>query len=163
MKALKSWYETHKYHIMLPDGSAAMVTSQGCLATGEEANPIDWFRYYDDVLKKSFSFDPITQASSVLDQTMENGTCELRENLVKELKAYIDESYKKDKALFQVTQGDDESHQVIEISCQNYKLDAFWSGEWLTTFVVKNGVMSGDLKIRCHYFEMGNMQFNLDK
>ena len=94
---------------------------------------------------------------------MENGTCELRENLVKELKAYIDESYKKDKALFQVTQGDDESHQVIEISCQNYKLDAFWSGEWLTTFVVKNGVMSGDLKIRCHYFEMGNMQFNLDK
>lgn len=110
MKALKSWYETHKYHIMLPDGSAAMVTSQGCLATGEEANPIDWFRYYDDVLKKSFSFDPITQASSVLDQTMENGTCELRENLVKELKGYIDESYKKDKALFQVTQGDDESH-----------------------------------------------------
>lgn len=23
--------------------------------------------------------------------------------------------------------------------------------------------MSGDLKIKCHYFEMGNMQFNLDK
>lgn len=23
--------------------------------------------------------------------------------------------------------------------------------------------MRGDLKIRCHYFEMGNMQFNLDK
>ena len=52
---------------MLPDGSAAMVTSQGCIATGEESNPIDWFHYYDDVLKKSFSFDPITQASSVLE------------------------------------------------------------------------------------------------
>ena len=52
---------------------------------------------------------------------------------------------------------------MIEISCHNYKLDAFWSGEWLTTFTLQNGVLSGDLKIRCHYFEMGNMQFNLDK
>jgi hypothetical protein len=60
MKALKTWYETHKYHIMLSDGSAAMVTSQGCLATEEETNPMEWFQYYDDVLKKSFSFDPIT-------------------------------------------------------------------------------------------------------
>ena len=50
MKALKSWYETHKYHIVLPDGSRAMVTAQGCLSTGEEANPIEWFQYYDDVL-----------------------------------------------------------------------------------------------------------------
>ena len=24
-------------------------------------------------------------------------------------------------------------------------------------------MLSGDLKIRAHYFEMGNMQFNLDK
>jgi hypothetical protein len=51
---------------MLPDGKAAMVTKQGCLATGEESNPIDWFQYYDDVLKVSFTFDPITQAASVL-------------------------------------------------------------------------------------------------
>jgi pterin-4a-carbinolamine dehydratase len=28
---------------------------------------------------------------------------------------------------------------------------------------VWEGVLSGSLKIRCHYFEMGNMQFNLDK
>jgi hypothetical protein len=26
-----------------------------------------------------------------------------------------------------------------------------------------DGVLNGDLKIRCHYFEQGNMQFNLDK
>ena len=76
---------------------------------------------------------------------------------------YIDEKYKKGKALYAVTQGDDENHQIIEISCQNYKLESFWSGEWQSSFSVKDGVVSGDLKIRCHYFEMGNMQFNLDK
>ena len=110
MKALKSWYETHKYHIKLPDGTAAMVTPQGCLSTGEEANPIDWFRYYDDVLKKSFSFDPITQASSELDMPQQKDTCQFREDLVQAMQTYLGEHYRKDKALFQVTQGDDENH-----------------------------------------------------
>ena len=52
---------------------------------------------------------------------------------------------------------------MIELSCMNVKLDAFWTGEWQSTWTVNNGVLSGDLKIRAHYFEMGNMQFNLDK
>ena len=43
------------------------------------------------------------------------------------------------------------------------KLDSFWAGEWQGTWTVKDGVLSGDLKIRAHYFEMGNIQFNLDK
>ena len=76
---------------------------------------------------------------------------------------YIGEKYRKGKALFAVTQGEDEATQTIEISCVNYKLDAFWSGEWQTTFYLQGGVLSGELKVRCHYFEMGNMQFNLDK
>ena len=33
----------------------------------------------------------------------------------------------------------------------------------MSTWVIKNGKLSGDLKIKCHYFEMGNMQFNLEK
>ena len=28
---------------------------------------------------------------------------------------------------------------------------------------LKDGKLSGNLKIKSHYFEMGNMQFNLDK
>ena len=103
MKALKSWYETHKYHIMLPDGTAAMVTSQGCLASGDEPNPIDWFQYYDDVLKKSFSFDRITQAASVLDGDQTRASSNMREGLVQSMKSYIDKAYRKNKALYQVT------------------------------------------------------------
>ena len=59
--AIKTWYETHKYHITLPNGNVAMVTAQNCLATGSEENPLDAFVYYDDVQKVSFSFDPISQ------------------------------------------------------------------------------------------------------
>lgn len=52
---------------------------------------------------------------------------------------------------------------MIEISCHNNKLDSFWSGEWQSTWTLNGGKLSGELKIRCHYFEMGNIQFNLDK
>lgn len=90
-------------------------------------------------------------------------TSQFRADLLVETGKYIEEKYRKGKALFAVTQGDNDDHQIIEISCQNYKLESFWTGEWLSTFSVKDGVLSGDLKIRCHYFEMGNMQFNLDK
>jgi hypothetical protein len=27
VNAIKTWYETHKYHIMLPNGNVAMVTA----------------------------------------------------------------------------------------------------------------------------------------
>ena len=52
---------------------------------------------------------------------------------------------------------------MIELSCHNIKLDSFWAGEWQSTWTVSGGVLSGDLKIRTHYFEMGNSQVNLDK
>lgn len=164
MKALKTWYETHKYHIMLPDGRTALVTAQGCISTCEEPNPIDWFQYYDDLLQTCFAFDPITQASSILQMDPpEVATSQLRQDLIAECKSYIDEKYRKGKAVYAITQGESPDHQIIEISCHNQKLDSFWTGEWQSTFDVKNGVVSGELKIRCHYFEMGNMQFNLDK
>ena len=33
----------------------------------------------------------------------------------------------------------------------------------MSTWTLNGGQLSGDLKIRCHYFEMGNLQVNLDK
>jgi hypothetical protein len=57
--------------------------------------------------------------------------------------------------------GDD--NQVIEISCHNIKLESMWAGEWQSTWTIQGGKLSGDLKIKSHYFEMGNMQFSLEK
>ena len=88
----------------------------------------------------------------------------MRTDLVAELDAYCAKAFRKGKVLYNLSQqGEDAGHQVIEISCHNNKLDSFWSGEWQSTWTLNAGKLSGDLKIRCHYFEMGNIQFNLDK
>jgi hypothetical protein len=51
----------------------------------------------------------------------------------------------------------------MEISCLNIKLESMWAGEWQSTWTLQQGKLSGDLKIRSHYFEVGNMMFSLDK
>lgn len=87
----------------------------------------------------------------------------MRDSLITSLEAYTAKAYRKGKLLYSVQQQEDEGHQLIELSCHNVKLDSFWSGEWQSTWTLKDGVLSGNLKIRCHYFEQGNMAFNLDK
>ena len=73
-------------------------------------------------------------------------------------------SFGQDLCCYSVTQDPEDASSVsIDISAQNSKLDNFWSGEWLSSWQVSGGVLSGSLKIRCHYFEMGNLAFNLDK
>ena len=73
-------------------------------------------------------------------------------------------AYGKGKVLYNLNQMDDNGdHMVIEISVHNDKLESFWSGEWLSVWELKEGKLSGGLIIKSHYFEMGNMQFNLDK
>lgn len=73
-------------------------------------------------------------------------------------------AFGKGKALFNIHQHDDDGqHLTIEISVHNDKLDAFWTGEWASVWTLENGQITGTLKVRSHYFEMGNMQFNLDK
>jgi hypothetical protein len=51
----------------------------------------------------------------------------------------------------------------MEISCHNIKLESMWAGEWQSTWTLEGGKLSGELRIRSHYFEVGNMMFNLDK
>ena len=73
----------------------------------------------------------------------------------------MDDSFRKGKALFAVNLDGDKV--IIDFSCHNSKLDSFWAGEWLSTYTIDQGVLSSVIKIKSHYFEMGNMMFNLDK
>ena len=58
---------------------------------------------------------------------------------------------------------EDDGSIEIEICCQNHKLDSFWSGEWLSQWSLNDGQLSGLIKSSSHYFEIGNLQFNLGK
>lgn len=162
--AMRKWYETHRQHIILPNGKMAIVTATG------NASQADDFTYYDSTLGLSFSFNPFTypftqMGEIVSEEPMQVATSDLRESLKTELDSYTDTCFRNQantKALFAVHQLADD-HQLIEISCHNVKLESKWAGEWQSTWTLQGGQLSGDLKVRSHYFEMGNMQFNLDK
>jgi hypothetical protein len=141
----------------LPGGKIGMVTAKGN-ATGDEDME---FTYYDAILGLTFKFNPFIypftlEGEIVSEEAMEVPSNELRGALVEEVKSYLSVSFADKKALFAVNQEGD-THQVIEISCQNIKLESMWAGEWQSTWVVKDGQLSGNLKIKTHYFEMGNM------
>jgi|TARA_B110001450_G_C17563791_1_gene457896 hypothetical protein len=142
-----------------------MVTTTGNSGSAEDTT----FTYYDSILGVTFSFDPFTypftlEGTIVSEEPMQVPTSPFKEQLVQGLSAYLKSSYAEKKALFAVNQqGESEGHQVIEISCQNIKLESMWAGEWLSTWTLQNGQLSGSIKVKTHYFEMGNMQMSLDK
>lgn len=110
MQALKSWFETHKYHIELPNGKKGLVTTQGMSAQGDEA-PSESFIYYDDIIKTVFSFNPQTLVGTIQsEEGLAVQTCAFRDSLIAETNKYIDINYRKGTALYAVTQGADEGH-----------------------------------------------------
>ena len=53
----------------------------------------------------------------------------------------------------------------IDISCINLNFASYWGGEWQSQWYVdtQNSTIAGNVKINNHYFEAGNIQFNMDK
>ena len=58
---------------------------------------------------------------------------------------------------------DSEGNLNIEISSHASKLDSFWSGYWLSEWTVSGSTLSGSIKSKNHYYEIGNLQLNLNK
>jgi len=57
------------------------------------------------------------------------------------------------------------THIVISISCHNINFANFWGGEWLSKWQLdlSTQALSGGVTVHNHYFESGNIQFNLKK
>ena len=53
----------------------------------------------------------------------------------------------------------------VDISCHNLNFKNFWGGEWLSywSFDFDSNQAEGFIKVHNHYFELGNIQFNLTK
>ena len=63
MNAFREWYETHRYHIVLPDGRKVMVSSKE--HSGQKSkHPRDLFTYYDFAQQLVFKFDPLNPSDS---------------------------------------------------------------------------------------------------
>ena len=103
LAAMRKWYETHRQHIILPNGKVAIVTSIGNASQGDD------FTYYDSTLNLTFSFNPFTypftlQGEIVSEEPMQVPTSDLRDQLKTEMASYMGVSFRKDKALFSVSQ-----------------------------------------------------------
>ena len=76
---------------------------------------------------------------------------------------YVGNAYASGNTLFNVQQGEDDGCQTISISCHNYKNQAFWTGEWISTWSLQAGQLSGSIVAKSHYFENGNVAFHIAK
>lgn len=96
---------------------------------------------------------------------MEPGLEDQRAALEQVLSEYIANQYYDDTALCSVyAKG---STLSVVISAEKLNLRNFWSGSWISTWTIEVGPASmdvaGEIKVRAHYFEDGNVQLQTKK
>lgn len=96
---------------------------------------------------------------------MEPALEEQRAALEQVLSDYIATQYYDDTALCSVYAKDGEL--TVVISAEKLNLRNFWSGSWISSWTIKAGAASmdvvGEIKVRAHYFEDGNVQLQTKK
>jgi len=84
LAALRKWYETHRFHIPLPNTQVGLVSSYGYY--GGDATDQGQFTYYDNVLNLTFAFNPFNPDLGwiVSDEAVDIATGPLRDSLLSE-------------------------------------------------------------------------------
>jgi capping protein alpha len=52
---------------------------------------------------------------------------------------------------------------IVTLSGSKLNPGNFWNGRWRSEYTLKDGKLSGNIKVQCHYFEDGNVQLNSTK
>lgn len=86
-----------------------------------------------------------------------------RDEIITTMTAYVNRQFRKGTTHFSVFA--DQNQIKVEISCHNFNFKNFWGGEFLSTWNVdlQSDSISGQIKVHNHYFEQGNIQFNINK
>lgn len=81
------------------------------------------------------------------------------------MNSYLNRQFRKGTAEFGVYANGAGTELRIEISCHNLNRKSFWGGEWQSAWLLdlESSHLSGSVKIQNHYFEQGNIQFNMSK
>lgn len=90
--------------------------------------------------------------------------CEFRTAVNNEIDAYVERKYAKDKARASIC-FNEEGKLQIDISSISTQLNKFWTGEWQSQWIVdiQGQTMNGSVRVNSHFWERGNVQFNLIK
>ncbi|CDW79564.1 f-actin capping protein alpha subunit [Stylonychia lemnae] len=141
---------------------------------------VEEFVYYDPVKKAKFSFHPITLEAKIEEESVDLEASSLPSNIVQlrqffsnhyvfrndvieQMNLYVARQFRRGTTLFTVFA--DHSSIKVEVSCHNFNFKNYWGGEFLSSYNadVSNQQLDGSVKVHNHYFEQGNIQFNLNK
>ena len=119
----------------------------------------------------TFSLDPATGDVAPESDTSEPGAADgLKQAVASALNTYVDSDFKAGSTLPTVfVDGEADVTIRVHLSCHNLSLKNFWGGEWLSTWDVAHELSSnafqlvGKIRVNNHYFEQGNIQFQLAK
>jgi len=109
---------------------------------------------------KSRRFTSVTEKKQVLDESVNK----YRVAIEKEVKTYVEGSYKTGKVVSAVY-GADNGTITVCISAANVHLGNFWTGGWRSCYQLSVASeasvdVKSDVKINVHYFEDGNVQLH---
>ena len=87
----------------------------------------------------------------------------IRDDIVQQLEKYIQRQFRNGTTTYTVFV--DQDGIQIDISCHNLNFKNYWGGEWLSSWYISTSTknITGAIKVHNHYFEQGNIQFNLNK
>jgi capping protein alpha len=82
---------------------------------------------------------------------------------VQAMNAYVNRQFRKGTTQYSVFT--EQNQLKVEISCHNFNFKNFWGGEFLSSWTVdlEGNTLTGSIKVHNHYFEQGNIQFNINK
>ncbi|EGV65339.1 subunits of heterodimeric actin filament capping protein Capz [Yamadazyma tenuis ATCC 10573] len=118
-------------------------------------------KYIDFVGRQLFNVDIDTQkAIDLEDYSPTEEYPSYFDDLVEQLEQYGEDHYPSTYAYTIVPKGDE---VFVIIIGQRLNNDNYYTGQWNSTYVIKNGTIKGDIKVDIHYFEDGNVRLNYDE
>jgi capping protein alpha len=158
LKALKDYNVEQMVSGPDRDGNLLLVSAYGQVADDLFTDPSTGRVLRFD--HKSRKFVEVTDKKVVLDEKVAG----YRAQIEREVKTYVDGSYKSGKAVLAVY-GADSGQITVCISGANVHLGNFWTGGWRAVYQLNvssqgSADMKADIKVGVHYFEDGNVQLH---
>lgn len=160
-KIMKEYNNEQLQPAKTPDGNMLVVSAYGQVADDEYLDPSTGKVMKFDHRKHNFTEETDKK------QSLADNINAYRTAIEKAMVGYLDDQYKKDKAVVTVY-GADDGNITICLSARNVHLSSYWTGGWRSVFrlnVSSKGstTMTCNTKVNVHYFEDGNVQLHAAK
>ncbi|ODV65690.1 subunits of heterodimeric actin filament capping protein Capz [Hyphopichia burtonii NRRL Y-1933] len=120
-------------------------------------------KYIDYIGKKAFNID-LSKQTAIDFEDIETSEIEYPtyfDKLNEKLMVYGEDHYPSSYAFTIIPKEQEEVHVII--IGQRLNNDNFYTGQWKSHYILKNGEISGNIKLDIHYYEDGNVRLSFDE